>query len=143
LRFEAQFFYAKIKSMIGENLVLFAEWYLIDFPKEILRAIKNFLKFGLHYFSIPFLFKTFFSHWHKYFWRYPRAPDIVKILEVWASNMISRLVGMTARSFLILVGLIFEILILIFGLSFFIFWFSLPIILFLIFIYGIKFLFEI
>jgi hypothetical protein len=118
-------------------------WYLIDFPKTILDAWKNFLKFGLHYFSIPFLLKTFFAHWHKYSWQYPKGLDIGKILEVWVSNQISRAVGAVARSFLILLGLIFEILILILGILAIFGWFLLPIFLFLIFIYGIRFLFEI
>jgi hypothetical protein len=129
--------------MIGENFGLFFEWYLFDFPKEILKGIKNYLKFGLHYFSIPFLLKTFFSHWHKYAWQYPRAPDIAKIFEVWASNQVSRLVGMVCRSFLILIGLIFEVLVLIFGFLIFFLWFFLPIILFLFFVYGAKLLFKI
>jgi hypothetical protein len=129
--------------MIGENFGLFFEWYLFDFPKEILKGIKNYLKFGLHYFSIPFLLKTFFAHWRKYIWRYPRAPDIVKILEVWVSNQISRLIGMVCRSFLILAGLIYEILVLIFGILIFFLWYFLPVILLLIFIYGAKFLFKI
>jgi len=129
--------------MIGENLILFFEWYFLDFPKEILGGIKNYLKFGFHYFSIPFLLKTFFSHWHKYAWKYPRALDIAKILEVWVSNQISRAVGMVSRCFLILIGLIFEVLVLIFGSLIFFLWFFLPIILFLFFLYGIKLLFEI
>jgi hypothetical protein len=118
-------------------------WYLVDSPKKIFEAWKNFLKFGLHYFSIPFLLKTFFSHWHKYSWQYPRSPNIGRILEVWISNQISRFIGMIARSFLILIGLIFEVLVLISGFLIFIFWFFLPIIWFLILVYGVKFLFEI
>jgi hypothetical protein len=129
--------------MIGENFVLFFEWYLFDFPREILKGIKNYLKFGLHYFSIPFLLKTFFAHWHKYAWQYPRALNIAKIFEVWISNQISRLVGMFCRSFLILIGLFYEILVLIFGILIFLLWYFLPIILFLIFIYGAKLLFKI
>jgi len=128
--------------MIGENFILFIQWYFIDFPKEIFDAWKNFLKFGLRYFSIPYLLKTFFAHWHKYFWQYPKAPDIGKILEVWVSNQISRTIGMFARTFLILLGLIFEILILILGILVISFWFLLPIFLFLIFVYGIRFLFK-
>jgi hypothetical protein len=129
--------------MIGENLVLFIEWYFFDLSKEILRAIKNFLKFGLHYFSIPFLLKTLFSHWHRYAWAYPKSPDLAKILEVWISNQISRLIGAIARSFLILFGLIYEIFVLILGFLLLFFWFFLPLIWVLIFVYGIKFLFKI
>jgi hypothetical protein len=129
--------------MIGENLILFVEWYFLDFPKEISRGIKNFLRFGLHYFSIPFLLKTFFAHWHKYAWEYPKSPDIAKILEVWISNQISRMIGMIARIFLIFFGLIFEIGIIILGILLLLSWFSLPIILILIFVYGFKFLLKV
>jgi hypothetical protein len=124
-------------------ILAFISWYLVDFPKRIFDAWKNFLKFGLRYFSIPFLLKTFFAHWHKYVWAYPRSFDIGKILEVWISNQISRVVGAFARTFLILFGLIFEILIFIFGILAIFCWFLLPVFLFLIFIYGIKFLFGI
>jgi hypothetical protein len=125
--------------MIG----LFLQWYFVDVPKEILNAQKNFLKFGLHYFSIPFLLKTFFYHWHKYFWQYPRGLDIPKIVEVFLSNMISRVIGMITRSFLILVGIIYEVFVLFFGFLIFILWFLLPIILFFIFIYGINILLSV
>jgi uncharacterized membrane protein len=116
-------------------------WYLVDFPKRIFDAWKNFLKFGLHYFSIPFLLKTLFSHWRKYVWAYPKSFDIGKILEAFISNQISRLIGAFARTFLILIGLIFEVLILIVGILTFFSWFLLPVFLILIFIYGIRFLF--
>ena len=35
-------------------------WQFFDVPKNILKAWKNFLNFGLYYFSIPLLIKTFF-----------------------------------------------------------------------------------
>jgi hypothetical protein len=129
--------------MVGESIILFLEWYFLDFPKAIFGGVKNFLKFGLHYFSIPFLLKTLFSHWHKYCWNYPKKFDIAKIFEVWISNQISRLIGAIARSFLIIVGLIYEILIFILGILTLFLWFSLPIIWFFILIYGIEFLSEI
>jgi hypothetical protein len=142
------FFYFLLKIAIinlmemSQNIVsLWIWWHFFDMPREILKIWRNFLKFGLHYFSIPFLLKTFFSHWHKYAWQYPKGFDLAKFFEVWISNQISRLIGMIARSFLILAGLIYEIFVLIFGLLFILFWIFLPIILLLIFVYGIKFLF--
>lgn len=118
-------------------------WYFFDVPKNIFKGWKNFLKFGLHYFSIPFLFKTLFSHWHKYFWAYPRGFDIAKIIETFLSNLISRVVGAVIRSFLILVGILFEVLIFILGLILILLWFFLPLILFFVFIYGVKLLFSV
>lgn len=116
-------------------------WYLIDIPQKIFNGWKNFLKFGFHYFSISFLAKTFFSPWHKYFWFYPKYFDIAKILEVWISNQISRGVGIVARTFFILGGLIFEFLILIFGIFLIFGWFILPFLLFFGLIYGFRILF--
>lgn len=124
-------------------LLLLIVWYLGDVPKKIFEAWGNFLRFGLYYFSIPFLLKTLFAHWHKYFWQYPKTIDIGKILEVWASNQISRLIGMIARIFLISLGLIFEFLVLIVGALLLIGWFLLPFLLFFLFIYGFKLLFNI
>lgn len=118
-------------------------WHYLNVPKKIFEVIKNFLKFGLHYFSISFLFKTFFSHWHKYSWNYPKGFEIGKYFEVFISNLISRMIGMVLRTFLILAGIFFEILIFFIGLIFILFWFFLPIILFLILVYGIRFLFTI
>jgi len=121
----------------------FFSWYLIDTPKKLIEILKNFLKFGIYFFSIPFLLKTLFAHWHKYSWQYPKGFDPGKLLSVWVSNLISRIVGMIARSFLILVGLIFELFVLIFGAMLIFCWIFLPLVWVLILVYGVKFLFSI
>jgi len=127
--------------MIGETIILFFQWYLLDAPRAIIQAIINFLKFGNHFFSIDFLIKTFFSHWHRYFWNYPSSFDIFKILEVFFSNMLSRIIGMILRTFLILVGLLFEFVILLLGILIFIMWFLLPILIFLMLNLSISFIY--
>lgn len=121
----------------------FFEWYLYEIPREIIGAIKNFLKFGFHYFSIFFLLKTFFFHWHKYAWEYPRGFEPTKILETWFSNQISRILGMIVRSFLILIGIVYEIIVLIIGVISVLFWFILPFILLIGLIYGFKLLLSV
>ncbi len=118
-------------------------WYFVKVPQNIFKATFNFLKFGLRYFSLPFLFKTFFSHWHKYFWQYPRGFDLGKYLEVFASNLISRIIGAILRFFLILAGFAFEILVVFGGIFVFLFWIFLPAVLIFLFIYGAKLLFTI
>jgi hypothetical protein len=118
-------------------------WHFIEFPKEISRAILNFLKFGARYFSIPFLFKTLFSHWHRFSWQYPRGFDPLVYLEVFVSNLISRTIGFILRIFLILAGILFEIFIFFFGILVLIIWYFLPIILIFSFFYGIGLLFKI
>lgn len=122
-------------------IFLWWEWYFLKIPREILKAWKNFLKFGLNYFSIPLLLKTYFSHWHGYKWSYPRGLDIPKMLEVWASNLISRVLGAFIRTFVIGFGLIFEIFVLILGPIFLFGWLFFPLLLIFIFLYGWRLLF--
>jgi len=83
-------------------LIQYLSWHFFDVPKDILRGWKNFLKFGLNYFSISLLFKTLFSHWRKYRWFYPKGFDIGKYIEVFFSNLISRILGAILRIFLII-----------------------------------------
>jgi hypothetical protein len=113
-------------------------WHFFDVPKKILQAWKNFLFFNLNYFSVIILLKTLFSTWRKYQWSYGKGFEATKYLEVFFSNLISRILGAIVRSFLILAGLIVEIFIILTGLLILFGWLFLPLILFFGFIFGIK-----
>jgi len=102
------------------------QWYLIDQPKAILQAWKNFLKFNLNYFSIPLLLKTIFSPWRKITWHKGRGFDFKKYAEVFLSNAISRGIGFVLRLSLIVIGVFLEIIIFLGGVIFFAVWFLLP-----------------
>src|SRR4030042_4236960 len=118
---------------ISQNIVWqYLEWHFYDQPRKILKAWKNFLLFNLNYFSVLLLLKTFFSPWRQYRWGYPRGLDIPLYLEAFFSNLISRILGAILRTVIIFFGIIFEILILIFGLLVFLGWFILPV--FLVFL---------
>jgi hypothetical protein len=119
-------------------LVSYLIWYFFDIPKEILKGWKNFLVFNLNYFSIPILIKTFFSHWRQYKWSYGRGFDFKRYAEAFFSNMISRTLGAMVRSVLIFIGILTEILILIFGSILFLGWLILPAILIFGLIFGLK-----
>ncbi len=123
-------------------LVKWWRWYFFEQPKNIFKIWKNFLKFGLNYFSVPLLLVTFFSHWHRYKWSYPqRGFDIGKIFEVLISNLISRTLGAIFRFVLIIFGTAFEIFIFFGGFIFLIGWLLLPLILILSLLYGFSVLF--
>jgi len=123
-----------------QNIVLqWLSWQFLEMPRNILKAWGNFLKFGLNYFSVPLLIKTFFSPWRRYVWAYPKGFDIGKYLEVWFSNLISRILGAVLRFFLIIIGILAEILIVFGGLIFLLVWLILPILL----IWGLYFGFKI
>ncbi len=111
----------------GQNIIfLWLAWYFIETPKQILRGWKNILIFNLNYFSIPLLFKTLFSYWHQYRWYYPRGFDIGQYLEVFFSNLISRILGAIMRMFMIVFGIVVEIIIFIIGMIIFIAWLAMP-----------------
>lgn len=119
----------------------FSQWYFLETPKEILRIWRNFLRFGLNYFSTPLLLKTFFSHWRNYKWDYGRGFDLQRYLGVFSSNMISRLLGMIMRSMLIIVGILAESAITITGVLALAGWIVLPFILVVGFYFSMKILF--
>lgn len=118
--------------------LLYIRWQFVGVPTKILMAWKNFLQFGLNYFSIPQLLKTFFSPWRRYQWFYPRGFDAWRYLETFFSNLISKTLGAVFRTVLILVGILFEAFILAVGFLVFLGWFILPIFLILGIYHGFR-----
>jgi hypothetical protein len=117
-------------SSISNNIVsLWVQWYFFEMPQEILLGWRNFLFFGLNFFSIPLLLKTLFSHWKKYYWVRGRGFDIGEYFSVLFSNLMSRFLGALVRIVLIIVGIVFEIIIFVCGAILFVGWFVLPILL--------------
>ncbi|MBC7073902.1 hypothetical protein H5T58_00705 [Candidatus Parcubacteria bacterium] len=114
-------------------------WHFFEAPFHILRAIKNFLKFGAHYFSLGFILRTFFYPWRRMYIITQRF-DPWKILEAMIFNIFSTFIGMIFRVFILFFGIIFEILVLIFGILILIAWIFLPLIFFILIFYGGKIL---
>jgi len=126
-------------NAISQNIFIqYLVWYFYDQPRKILKTWKGFLLFNLEYFSVFLLLKTFFSLWRQYKWFYPRGLDIPKYLETFFSNIISRVLGAILRTFIILAGIFFEILILIIGFLIFVGWLVLPALLISVLFFGIK-----
>ncbi len=106
----------------------FLIWYLWEAPRSIIKAWGNFLRFGLQFFSIPLLFKTFFAPWRGYQWSYGRGFDFSTYFEVFFSNLITRILGAFMRLILLVFGLLTEAVFLVGGLAVLIGWFVLPLI---------------
>lgn len=116
-----------IEASPKQNIVfLKITWLYFDVPRNILKVWKNFLLYNLEYFSIPLLLKTLFSHWRRYGYSYPRGFDIKGYLEVFTSNLISRILGAIMRTILIIVGVVAEIFIVFLGIAVFLGWLALP-----------------
>jgi len=123
-----------------QNIIFqWISWQFFEMPRNILMGLRNFLKFGLNYFSIPLLLKTLFSHWRRYRWLYPKGLDIGKYFEALISNLISRFLGFIMRLVLIIVGILAEIFILFVGIVIFTGWLILPV----LFFWGLWFGFKI
>jgi len=120
-------------------LFYFIKWHLIIVPIEILKAGRNYIRFGFYYFSTLKLIKTFFSPWRRYKWEYGNF-DFKKYLDVFASNLTSRALGAVMRSFLIVVSLLYEITAIIVSVFLLIFWLALPFLCLGSFLLGIIFL---
>ncbi|MDI6603177.1 MAG: hypothetical protein QME57_03635 [Patescibacteria group bacterium] len=125
--------------MTEQNIIIqYLFWQFLEVPKSILMGWRNFLKFGLNYFSIPLLLKTLFSPWHRYTWTYPRGFDIGKYFEVFISNLISRIFGAVLRVLLIIIGILAEIFIIFAGALIFIGWLIGPALLIAGLIFGFS-----
>ena len=113
-------------------------WQFFEMPRNILKAWRNFLLFNLNYFSVILLLKTFFSPWRKYELGYPRGFQFGKYLEVFFSNLISRILGALVRIVLIIVGLLAQLFIIFAGIIIFFGWIVLPFLLVAGFLFGIR-----
>jgi len=116
-----------MESSQGGNLITkWFVWHFYEMPQFLFLVWGNYLSFGSYYFSIPILFLTFFSPWRRYRWRYPKGFDVGGYLNVFISNSFSRFIGMILRFFLIILGIIAEVVIFIVGLGVIISWVLIP-----------------
>ena len=107
-------------------LLDFFHWYYLVAPKKIVEIWGNYLLANLRYYSIGLLVRTLFAHWHRDVEDYGRGFDFSRYLRVFTLNLISRGVGFVVRSVTILVGLLTELFIFVFGLLFLAFWLVAP-----------------
>lgn len=104
----------------------YINWHFFGAARDIFQAWRNFLWFGINYFSVGTLIKTYFSHWHRYRSAYGKKLDFQKWVETFTFNMMSRVIGAMLRTFLILGGIIFELLIFFAGIIVLFLWLALP-----------------
>jgi len=116
-----------IEASPRKNIILvFLKWHFFEAPKSILKGIRNFLWFNFNFFSIGFHLKTFFAHWRNYRESYGRGFDPKRYAWVFFGNLISRIIGMIARTIMIIMGIVVEIITLVVGASILASWIILP-----------------
>lgn len=110
-----------------ENIfIMWFLWQFFEMPKFLFSVWRNYLLFGLDYFSIILLLKTLFSPWRRYNWVYPKNFDIKEFFNTLISNAVSRILGAMCRIVLIVIGILAQILIFIAGVVVIILWFLIP-----------------
>lgn len=97
------------------------------------------MAYAANFFSIGLLLRTFFAPWRRYNWRYPKGFDIVEFFNALISNFVSRILGVSMRIVLIIMGVFFQIFVALAGLVIFVFWIASPFIV----ISGLLFVFVI
>ena len=81
-------------------------WHYSTAYRDFLRAWINYLWFVAHFFSLEILLRTFFTPFKRISEKNNAGLDIGAILEVFAVNLLMRLVGMLVRTVLISIGLV-------------------------------------
>lgn len=118
----------------------YLKWHFVDAPGDILKGWGNILWFNLHFFSVPLLLRTYFAPWRRITWSYGKGFDIGRYLNVFFSNLISRILGAFMRTFLIAAGLVGELFFLAIGFAVFLLWLALPALIVFAFFYGLLLL---
>ncbi len=121
----------------NENMVTaFFGWWFSDLPKKIYFIGTSYIKKLLRSFSLGVLVKTLFSPWKKDIINTEGMP-VQERLQVWAMNLISRLIGFVIRFVTILVGLIFIAVVFVVCILFLLIMILMPLFVILVFILSL------
>lgn len=103
-------------------------WYYTAALRDFLEIWSNFLKFiWLRFFPIPQILKTLFSPWRRDIERYSGPGFDPKVyLKIFAFNLISRAIGFFIRLSAIIINIILESFLLLLGIIFLILWLLWP-----------------
>ncbi len=101
-------------------------WHFYEVPDFLIQVWKNYLLFGLNYFSVHLLLKTFFSPWKRYNWKYPKGFDVGEFFNALVSNIFSRILGIIFRIVLIIIGILGQIAIFFAGAIAILLWVLIP-----------------
>lgn len=113
-------------------------WHYTRALQNIVRVCANFLWFFYHFFSISFLLKTFFNRFERLGEEYKKGLDVPAFAATLTVNTLMRIVGILARTIVILLGVSVTVTVFLFGIIFFVFWLFLPFMLPLFFIAGVS-----
>lgn len=111
----------------AENIfIVWVKWQFIEMPNFLFAVWKNYFLFAVNYFSAPVLLKTFFAPWKKYNWQYSKNFDIKQFFQTLISNIFSRLIGVLLRTALLIIGILFQLLVIVTGFVILVAWIFMP-----------------
>lgn len=114
--------------MNSSVLLLFIRWYFFDAPKGILIAWRNFLLWAANTFSLGLMTRTLFSPWRRTVFMYKKGNglNVGYLVDSIIFTNFSRVVGFLVRSVMIITGVVWLLLVFIFGFFMFLGWFLIP-----------------
>jgi hypothetical protein len=116
-------------------VTIFLKWYFLEMPLKIIKLLYKYITVISKIYSFVFLLKTFFSPWKNQSYAYPdKGFDINRILEIWTSNMVARVVGAFVRLFTIITGIIVLSITSIIGTIVLLVWVTYPVLFFVLII---------
>ena len=117
-------------------------WHYSYALKNIWGIWTNYLWFSYNLFSIKILTKTVFAPWKKLGEDYKEGFNVTDFFATFFINSMMRMVGGLIRVSVIALGLIVILVVLFFGLLFFVIWLFMPAILLLCLFIGLGYLFK-
>jgi len=117
-------------------------WHYVSAFGEIAHISKNFFWFTVHFFSLPQLIRSYFAPWKRMTEERGDVFNFEEMAGFVIVNILSRVVGATLRTCIILAGLIAILIVLIGTIITFIFWVLAPAAIITCLILGITLLFS-
>ncbi len=117
-------------------------WHYTKAFFEIFHVWTNFLWFVTNFFSLSQLTKSFFAPWKRMTEDLHKGFNFEELASYIIIGLLSRVVGMIMRSFIILAGLLSLILLAIALLAIYLFWIFAPAFMLITLFYGVALMFA-
>ena len=123
---------------------IYTQWHFGAAFQELYELWKNLIWFGYHFFSLPLLVHTLTRPIYRIHESAPKGSglNIELFFENITVNMIARIVGFFLRMFLILCGILYQLMIVAIGPILFFIWALLPFLLLIVCITGLRIMFS-
>lgn len=114
---------------MGQLAFYYLRWHYTQGVIDLVNNIINVVWFVYHFFSIPLLLRTFFVPFHRLQESAVKGFNIEQWAEAFLITTLMRLVGALLRTFLIILGVVFLLLVFVGGSVLLFVWLTMPLIL--------------